>query len=146
MGTPSSEGGSLISMSEENKTIAGHLYQRVSVGDLDVIDEVISDAFVEHEVMPGLEPNKAGVRQMFEMFINAFEGAKFEVGDMIAEGDKVFALARMTGTHRAEFMGVPPSGRAIDVGVADFFRFADGQVIEHWGVMDTGAMMQQLAG
>jgi steroid delta-isomerase-like uncharacterized protein len=133
-------------MSEENKTVARHLYQRVSAGDLDVVDEVISDDFVEHEEMPGLEPNKAGVRQMFEMFINAFEGAKFEVDDMIAEGDKVFALVRLTGIHRAEFMGVPPSGRAIDVGVADSFRFADGQAIEHWGVMDTGAMMQQLAG
>jgi hypothetical protein len=43
----------------------------VSAGDLDVVDEVISDDFVEHEEMPGLEPNKAGVRQMFEMFINA---------------------------------------------------------------------------
>ena len=111
-----------------------------------MVDEVISDDFVEHEDMPGLEPTKGGVRQMFEMFVNAFEGAMFEVDDMIAEGDKVFALVRLRGIHQAEFMGVPPSGRAIDVGVTDLFRFADGQAIEHWGVMDTAAMMQQLAG
>jgi ketosteroid isomerase-like protein len=79
-------------MSEENKTVARHLYQRFSAGDLDVVDEVISDDFVEYEEMPGLARNKAGVRQLFEMLINAFEGAKFEVDDMIAEGDKVFAL------------------------------------------------------
>ena len=134
------------SVSGENKAVAHHLYERVSAGDLDVVDELISDAFVEHEVMPGLEPNKGGVRQMFAMFINAFEGAKFEVDDMIAEGDKVCARVRLTGIHQAEFMGVPPSGRAIDVAVADTFLFADGQVVEHWGVMDTGAMMRQLAG
>ena len=58
-------------MSEENKTVTRHLYQRVSAGDLDVVDEVISDDFVEHEEMPGLEQNKAGVRLMIEMFINA---------------------------------------------------------------------------
>jgi len=58
----------------------------------------------------------------------------------------MFALVLMTGIHRGEFMGVPPSGRASDVGVADSFRFAEGQAVEHWGVMDAGAMVQQLAG
>jgi steroid delta-isomerase-like uncharacterized protein len=131
-------------MSDTNKAVARQLYQRLSVGDLDVVDEVISDDFVEHEEMPGLEPNKAGVRQMFEMFKTAFQDARFEVDGMIAEGDMVFALVRLTGVHQAEFMGVPPSGRAINVGVADYFRFDDGKALEHWGVMDTGAMMQQL--
>lgn len=58
----------------------------------------------------------------------------------------MFALVRLTGIHRAEFIRVPPSGRAIDVGVADSFRFAEGQAVEHWGVMDAGAMVQELAG
>jgi steroid delta-isomerase-like uncharacterized protein len=133
-------------MSDANKAMARRLYQRFSEGDLGVIDDVISDDFVEHEEMPGLEPNKAGVRKMFEMFQTAFQDATFEVDDMIGEGDKVFALVRLTGVHRAEFMGVPSSGRAINVGVADYFRFENGKALEHWGVMDTGAMMQQLMG
>jgi steroid delta-isomerase-like uncharacterized protein len=133
-------------MSDANKAVACQLYQRFSEGDLSVIDDVISDDFVEHEEIPGLEPNKDGVRQMFEMFRSAFRDARFEVDGMIAEGDMLFALVRMTGTHRAEFMGVPASGRTIDVGVADYFRFENGKALEHWGVMDTGAMMQQLKG
>jgi steroid delta-isomerase-like uncharacterized protein len=133
-------------MSDANKAAAHQLYERFSEGDLSVIDEVISDDFVEHEVMPGLEPNKDGVRQMFGMFRSAFRDATFEVNDMIAEGDMVFALVRMKGIHQAEFMGVPASGRAIDVGVADYFRFENGKALEHWGVMDTGAMMHQLTG
>jgi steroid delta-isomerase-like uncharacterized protein len=133
-------------MSEPNKAAAHQLYKRFSEGDLSVIDDVISDDFVEHEVMPGLEPNKDGVRQMFGMFRSAFRDATFEVDDMIAEGEMVFALVRMKGVHQAEFMGVPASGRTIDVGVADYFRFENGKAIEHWGVMDAGAMMQQLMG
>jgi steroid delta-isomerase-like uncharacterized protein len=133
-------------MSEVNKAAAHQLYERFSEGDLSVIDEVISDDFVEHEVMPGLEPNKDGVRQMFGMFRSAFRDATFEVDGLIAEGDMVFALVRMKGIHQAEFMGVPASGRTIDVGVADYFRFENGKALEHWGVMDTGAMMQQLMG
>ena len=52
--------------------------------------------------------------------------------------------AWMTGTHQGEFMGIPASGHAINVGVADYFRIADGSIVEHRGVMDTGALMQQL--
>ena len=83
---------------------------------------------------------------MFEMFRTAFPDGKFEVEDLIAEGDKVFVRARMTGTHQGEFMGMPAAGRTINVGVADFLRIEDGQAVEHWGVTDTGAMMQQLTG
>jgi predicted ester cyclase len=67
-----------------------------------------------------------------------------EVDDMIAEGDKVFVLARMTGTQRGEFMGIAATGNSIDVSVCDYFRIDNGALIEHWGVMDAAGMMQQL--
>lgn len=133
-------------MSDANKALAGRLYERLSAGDLSVVDEVISDDFVEHEGFPGLEPDKSGVRKMFELFQTAFGNARFEVDDMIAEGDKVFVRARMTGTHQAEFMGIPATGNAINVGIGDYFRIVNGIAVEHWGVMDTGAMIRQLTG
>jgi len=133
-------------MSDANKEVTRRLYRRLNEGDLSVVDEVISDDFVEHESIPGIEPTKAGVRQMFEMFHTAFEGASFEPDRIIGEDDMVVALVRMTGVHKADFMGIPPSGRTINVGVADQFRFEDGKAVEHWGVLDTGALVQQLTG
>jgi predicted ester cyclase len=41
-------------------------------------------------------------------------------------------------------MGVPPTGRSISVGVIDILRIAGDKVVEHWGQMDSMAMMQQL--
>jgi steroid delta-isomerase-like uncharacterized protein len=133
-------------MSAADKEVARELYRRVNAGDFSVVDEVISDDFVEHELVPGIEQTKAGIRQLFEMFHTAFEGASFEVDSVIGEGDTVVAMCRMTGVHKAEFMGIAPSGQTINVGVADQFRFEDGKVVEHWGVMDSGALMQQLTG
>jgi steroid delta-isomerase-like uncharacterized protein len=133
-------------MSAADKEVARELYRRVNAGDFTVVDEVISDDFVDHELVPGIEQSKAGVRQLFEMFHTAFEGASFEIDSMIGEGDTVVAMCRMTGVHKAEFMGIAPSGQTINVGVADEFRFEDGKVVEHWGVMDSGALMQQLTG
>ncbi len=131
---------------KKNKKITRRFYEGLNAGDLSVIDELISDDLIEHDEFPGLEPNKAGVRRLFEWLQAAFPDGKLEVEDMIAEDDKVFVRARMTGTHQGEFMEIPPTGRRINVGIADFMRFDHGMVVEHWGVTDTGAMMQQLTG
>ena len=129
---------------KKNKAITRRFYEGLNAGDLSVIDEFISDDLVEHDEFPGLEPNKAGVRRFFEWLQAAFPDGKLEVEDMIAEDDKVFVRSRMTGTLQGEFMGMSATGRAIDVGVGDYMRFKKGMVVEHWGVTDTGAMMQQL--
>jgi steroid delta-isomerase-like uncharacterized protein len=133
-------------MSDANKQLIRRFLQRVNAGDLAVVDEFISEDFVEHEEIPGLPATKAGVRQMFEMFQAAFADAQFVVDDVIADGDIVSVRAHLTGRHRAEFMGVPASDNNISVGLADYFRVDDGILVEHWGVMDSGALMRQLAG
>jgi predicted ester cyclase len=49
-----------------------------------------------------------------------------------------------TGTHKGEFMGIPPTGKSISIGVIDIIRVAGGQLVEHWGQMDDMGMMRQL--
>jgi steroid delta-isomerase-like uncharacterized protein len=130
--------------SEANKALTRQFFERISAGDLSAVDEFLSDDYVEHEQVPGLASGKAGVRQLFGMFHSAFDQAAVDVDDMIAEGDKVFVLARMTGTQRGEFMGIAATGNTIDVNICDYFRVEGGTLIEHWGVMDAAAMMAQL--
>ena len=61
------------------------------------------------------------------------------------DGDKGVARLRFTGTHEGDFMGVPASGKRVDVQLIDITRFGDdGLAHEHWGVMDALAMMQQV--
>ena len=131
-------------MSEANKALARRFYAAINAGELDAITDVIGENFVEHEEFPGLEPTRDGARKMFEMMRGAFPDFRMEIDDMIAEGDKVFLRARMLGTHKGDFAGIAPTGRKIDVRFADFVRIQSGRVVEHWGITDTGAMMQQL--
>lgn len=75
----------------------------------------------------------------------AFSDLRFEVEDIIASGDKVVGRFRMIGTNDGDFMGMPATGRSVDVQGIDIIRFNDDGVgVEHWGVFDTMAMMQQL--
>jgi predicted ester cyclase len=51
----------------------------------------------------------------------------------------------VTGTHRGDFLGVPATGKPVDVQLVDIIRFGDdGLAHEHWGVFDTLTMLQQL--
>ena len=129
----------------DNGARARRLFELISAGDIDGFGSLLADDFVENEVTPGLEPTKAGVIQFFHMIRAAFPDMRMEPEDVIANGDKVVARVRLRGTNEGEFMGMPATGRRVDVELIDIFRMGDdGLCHEHWGVMDALAMMQQL--
>ena len=131
-------------MSAANKAVIARIYSEVSRGNLSIIEELLTPDFVEREVTPDLPPTRAGVRQMFEGMRTAFPDFQIHAEDIIAEGEKVFVRAAIRGTQRGPFMGVPASGKQINIIVADFFRLSQGKIVEHWGVADTGSMLKQL--
>jgi steroid delta-isomerase-like uncharacterized protein len=117
----------------------------VNQGDVEKVDEFCTEDFVDHEEFPGITPDRAGVKDFFVMMRKAFPDLHVEVHDIVADGDLAVARATMTGTHQGEFMGVPPTGRRIEVEGFDMVRIPDGQrATAHWGVMDAMTMMQQL--
>ncbi|HVW19408.1 MAG TPA: ester cyclase [Solirubrobacteraceae bacterium] len=121
------------------------VYELISAGDLDGFGELLAEDLVEHEETPGLAPTKAGVLEFFGMYRAAFPDLRMTPEDVLASGDKVVARVRATGTNQGAFMGMPPTGRAVDVQLIDIIRFGDdGLAHEHWGVFDALAMMQQL--
>jgi steroid delta-isomerase-like uncharacterized protein len=120
-------------------------YDRLNAGDIDGFGEMLADDFIEHEETPGIAPTKQGVLEFFRMERAAFPDMRMEPEDVLPSGDKVVARARMTGTHQGELMGMPPTGRRVDVQLIDIIRFDDdGLAHEHWGVFDEMAMMRQL--
>ena len=121
------------------------MYDLLNAGDVDGFGDLLAADFVEHEDLPGLEPGKQGVKTFFRTYIAAFPDLRMSAEDVLASGDKVVARARATGTHQADFMDIPATGKSIDVQLIDIIRFGDdGLAHEHWGVFDVMRMMQQL--
>jgi steroid delta-isomerase-like uncharacterized protein len=124
---------------------ARRMYELINAGNVDAFGDVLADDFVEHEELPGLEPTKDGVKKFFRAYIAAFPDLRMDPEDVLESGDKVVARVRATGTHQGEFMGMPATGKAVDVRLIDIIRFGDdGLAREHWGVIDMLTMMQQL--
>jgi steroid delta-isomerase-like uncharacterized protein len=120
-------------------------YDLINAGDIDGFGELLADDFVEHEQTPGLAPTKEGVLEFFRLYRAAFPDLRFEPEDYIASGDKVAVRVRTTGTNTGDFMGMPATGKSMDIQLVDICRFEDdGLSHEHWGVADVMTMMQQL--
>jgi steroid delta-isomerase-like uncharacterized protein len=120
-------------------------YDLINAGDIDAFGAALAEDFVEHEVTPGLAPNKAGVLDFFRFQRGAFPDLTMTAEDVLVDGDKVVARVRLTGTNDGPFMAMAATGKTIDVQLIDIIRFGeDGLAHEHWGVVDLMSMMQQL--
>jgi steroid delta-isomerase-like uncharacterized protein len=130
---------------EENKAIARRGYEAINQNNLDALDEVVAPDITDHDPAPGQAPGLEGVKQWFSSMHTAFPDFRMNVEDMIAEGDKVVARVRLSGTHQGESMGIDPAGNRVTITGIDILRInADGKIMERWGNFDDLGMMQQL--
>lgn len=120
-------------------------YELINAGDIAGFGDLVADDFIEHQGGPGFPATKEGTLEFFRAMLAAFPDMRMNVEDLIADGDKTVARARISGTHEGSFMGIPPTGTTVDVQLIDIMRFdGAGQVCEHWGVADMLSLMQQL--
>ncbi len=114
-------------------------------GDLTVLDDLVDPSYVEHQRLPeGIPPTVDALRAIIGDLRSGFSNFRLVIERIDEVGDYVWLRMRGTGTQDGEFMGMPPSGRRIEVDVFDLVRIEGGKIVEHWGVPDQLAVMEQL--
>jgi steroid delta-isomerase-like uncharacterized protein len=134
-------------MSEENKAVVRRWVEEgQNQHRLEVMDEIFAPHIVNHDAPGGLPSPEGveGIRQFFGMIFAAFPDFHAMIHDQVAEEDKVVTRKTVSGTHQGDFMGIPPTGKHMEVPVIDIFRVVDGKCTDHWSVVDQLGMMQQL--
>ena len=119
---------------EANKRLVRRFVEEViAARDPDAVDELAAGEFA------------AAAKRWVSPFQSAFPDFRMEVVDLIAERDTVVGHFRCSGTHRAEWLGVPATGRRFeDVDEIYVFRFRDGRVVSAFGVEDNLTRLRQL--
>lgn len=74
----------------------------------------------------------------------AFPDVRIDVVDLAAEGDVVASRWVMTGTHKGEYMGVPASGKRVEVTGMSFDRLVDGKIAEGYDNWDVASLLEQM--
>ena len=108
------------------------------------IDELVEPDATIRTPLPGDATGAEALKQVWAVLLRAFPDLHLTVEDLIGEEDKVVARIVVTGTHLGEYMGMEPTGKYIAYEEIFIFRFANGRVVETWGVVDVFSQMRQL--
>ncbi|MDA1348829.1 MAG: ester cyclase [Chloroflexi bacterium] len=130
-------------VSEENKARFRRIVDDVfSQGKVDLIGELIDPNWIDHDPVPGHESE--GTKRVVTKFRDAFPDLTLNIDLLMADRDLVCGRLTTTGTHKGEFMGIPPTNKRFTMTEVHIVRFADGKAVEHWGNSDQLGKMRQL--
>ena len=115
-----------------------------SKGDLVAADALLHPEFSLHTPLPTPGPGIPAMNNVITTCRAAFHGLHVTIDDIMADGDKVTARFTARGMHNGEFMGLPPTGKAITMTGIEIFRIKDGKIAELWGEANLMGLMQQL--
>ena len=122
-----------------------YVEQVLSAGNMDVLEMCIARSYVGHDpVQPEGLQGRDGVRQRRARTQAAFPDGRFDIEDMIEEGDRVAVRYRFTGTHSGPFAGAPATGKEVTGQGIEIYRLHDGQIVESWSQGNYLGMLQTI--
>jgi steroid delta-isomerase-like uncharacterized protein len=129
-----------------NKGIIDRYFNEVmNQGKLDVIDEIMAPNFAFRiPTIPDPVRGRDGMKQFVSGLRNGFPDIQFTVQHQVAEGNKVATHYSMIGTHKGDFLGVPPTNNQVEDSGNDLFHLANEQITEIWVSEDAVGLMVQL--
>lgn len=132
---------------ERQREIIDIVYNRgLNAGDLSVADQYLTPDYQSHGSYDDSVRGPASFKMTIAMQHRSFSDIKYEVLDVVSEGDKSAIRWVMRGRHTGPFIGIPPTGREIEHHAMIILRFEGDQIAERWGIVDNFTLMRTLQG
>ncbi|MFL5699246.1 MAG: ester cyclase [Ktedonobacteraceae bacterium] len=129
---------------EDNKALVRRFYEQViNQKNLTLVDELCTTTHVYHNPPTTLH-GREEFKQLLSLYTTAFPDARLSVENQLAEGDQVVIRYTFRGTHQADLIGIPPTGKQVTVTGMIITRIVNGTFEEGWLNFDALGMLQQL--
>ena len=125
------------------KTIRLLIEEVFNKGNLTVLEEIVQRDYIYRspsESMNGIDDLKAFVAAIR----SAFPNLNLKIDDQLAEENKVCTRVTMTGSHQGDFLGLPATGKRVELQGVIISRLEDGLIAEEWELLDQLTLLQQL--
>jgi steroid delta-isomerase-like uncharacterized protein len=130
---------------EQNKEVVRQCVEAWDRHDTERMEQQLISSTKYSFHSPGMSPiNWNATKQFLTAFWSAFPDLSHKIEDIVAEGDKVAVRVINTGTHKGEFLGIPPTDKKVAFVGVGFLTIRDGKIIEQWSANDTMGLMQQI--
>jgi len=129
-------------MNNTGQRLAEAFVEMLNTHDPDLVDSFVATDYRNHNAF--VDDGREANRQFWAGFFAALPDLTATMEDLIVSGDRVVGRFVYRGTHLGEFMGIPPSGRPVEMRSIDIWRVADGLFVEHWDELNTLEFFQQI--
>ncbi|WP_326672548.1 flavin reductase [Streptomyces canus] len=113
-------------------------------GHLDVLDDLLSPSYVRRRGPASVTQDRDQLKDSIRAVREAFPDLRTEIEDIVEDGDRLAIRWRSTGRHTGDFLGVPPTGKPVEVSGATFARFEGPSVAEEWVTFDSRQLLEAL--
>lgn len=115
----------------------------VSAGKFDVIEELCTEAVVNHTPLAEVQGH-AALKEYEARIHRAFPGFDVTFDDLLVEGNRVAMRLTITGVQQGPVMEIEPTGKEVTFGNSIFHRMEDDRIAERWVQPDIFGMLVQL--
>ena len=133
-----------VTTPEENEAIVTMYWEEAVWGDQGTINELVAPNEIHHWGIGGDTTGFEEFSERWDLFLTAFPDLEFTVDLVTAEGEFATTLWTATGTHRGEWLGIPPTDREVTWRGINVFRIECGQIVESWGAADHLGLLSQI--
>jgi predicted ester cyclase len=126
-----------------NEDVIRNMLQAIQNGDTGAVEKYFAPNWVNHD--PTLPPMQGleGARRLISTW-GGFSNVSVTIEDSLSQGDRVAMRFRMTATHSGPVLGIPPTGKTIDITGTGIFKVVDGKATDNWVNIDSLGLLQQL--
>ncbi len=135
--------------SDNNKAKLERLIEQVwNRGQLGLVESLIAPQYTVHQdpgdPWEGRTLNREEYRERVAYSRRVFPDLCFTIGETVAENDRVAILWRLSGTQLGDIIGIPATGKAIDVAGLTIYYASDQGFSGHRQLIDRFDVLQQL--
>lgn len=127
---------------DANKAIVLRYFDTFNRGDFSALGEIVTDDYGDR--LEGQAPGIDVIRSYLEGLKASFPDFTWTIEQIIAEGDRVAVMNRVSGTHLHDFGGLQATGNKVDFRAFQIYRIQGGKLAEHWEVADFATFQSQL--
>ena len=112
---------------------------------LERMPEFFAPDYIEHnEVVASFGKSIAGYQAFLGHLFAAYPDDKVTIEQLVATADSVAYRASESGTHKGTFLDIPATNKHATWTEIQFFKIANGKIVEHWVDVDIYSWFQQL--
>jgi steroid delta-isomerase-like uncharacterized protein len=116
---------------------------------LDVADAIFANDCVTHQLQSGLPADAVprgpqAIKEHVRGWIASFPDLRFTIEQMLGEDDRVVTQLLMEGTHQGAWLGIPASGKKMQIRMFTIHRVVQGKIVEDWVLVESLGFFRQL--